>query len=181
MARSGWTRLGRDQVGLDAQRIETVVGREAAGDVAVAGGRVMDHRQPLADQRRGDRIGMAVAQQRFPYRVQRRIEILHDEETMLRILADKPRHRFREDPPGDPEPRKFMMIAGDRRFPELRDLELRQRALQAQPAARKFDQPDLGRNAALERPAARAFVGADEAHARERGGDRRLVERLGLR
>ena len=140
----------RDQIRLDAQCIEAVVGREHAGDLSVAGGGGMDLRQPPGDRNGGRRVSLALAQLVFPHRVHRRIEVFHDEQAGRRILPDHPRRRLRADPSGDPEPGEFMMVADDRRLPELRHLELRQGAFQAEPAAGQFDQPDLRGDAAVE-------------------------------
>ena len=167
-----------DQIRLDAQRVKAVVGGEVARDRGIAGRRGVDQRQPLADRSRARRIGMAVAQQMFPDRIGGGIEIFHREHPVRldprRAAAAPPPGHI---PPGDAEPGGFVMIADDRRLPELRDPEARQCALQAKPPARQFDQPDLRRHAAVERPALEPFARPAQPHAIERRPDRLPVER----
>ena len=132
-----------DQIRLDAQRIKAVVGGEVARDRGITGRRRVDARQPLADRSRARRIGLSVAQQVFPDRIGAGIEIFHREHSVRLVLPEQLRHRLRTDRPGDPEPGGFVMVADDRRLPELRDPEARQRALQTKPPARQLDEPYL--------------------------------------
>src|SRR5439155_19218158 len=115
----------------------------------------------------------------LPQGEQRRIEITHHEQRLYGVLPDQLRHRVGTDPASNPEPVPLVAVAFDRRFPELLGLEPRQGTLQTEPPPRQVDQPDIRRDAALERLAAGPLAGAEDADARERLGNRALVEVFG--
>ena len=170
-------RIAAIRYGSMRNRVKIVVGGEVARDRGIALRRSVDQGQPRADRSSARRIGMAVAQQMFPDRIGGGIEIIHREHPVRLILAEQARHRVGTYPARDAEPGGFVMIADDRRLPELRDPEARQRPLQTKLPARQFDQPDFRRHAAVQRPAFEKFARPAQPHAAERRPDRLPVER----
>ena len=129
---------GRLEVGLEADRVEDVVGRRSAaamaGSPAVAAW-IAAMRRPTSAANAD--IDMAVAQLRLPDRVARRIEIAHREEAAL--PASWPRMRGTASGtmrPAVSHPGDLVAVALDRRPPIRRDLQLRQRALDREDRAR---------------------------------------------
>src|SRR5688500_14034721 len=149
---------GGDEIGLEADGVEDGVGREEPRDVLPPGGRAVDGGERAADERRKSRVSDSLAQPLLPYRVQRRVEILHDEG----VLAAKQhlRHGTGRGLLRDAKPFVLVAVARHGRFPELRDAQPWQRALDADRAACQFHAPDVRRDPAAERFGARVLVGA---------------------
>jgi hypothetical protein len=151
--------------------VENRVGRKRGGDVGAAGAGGMDRGQPRADGGGEARIGAAIAQLAFPEPVPRRIEKCHHQRAGCRIFGKERRRRAGRGRVGEADPGGLVAIALDRRFPELRHLQARQRALHADRPGREVDAPDVRRDAAGQRGHARLFAGRDEAGAGEDGAD----------
>ena len=88
---------GRDEVGLQPDRVEDRVGREARGDLRPVRGRRVDASERVADRGCGGDVDRPVAQQRLPDRVALGRQPRHRERRPVRILADDRRHGGRDD------------------------------------------------------------------------------------
>ena len=143
-------RGGRDEVRLEANRVEDRVGRKARGDVRPVGGRRVDAAQDVADRRRPCRRStVPSAQQRLPDRIRVGRQPGHRERAGFR--GPRPGSSGTaagHDAAGDAHPFDLAAVALDRRPPVGGDLELGQRALDANDARRQFDAIDVRRNAA---------------------------------
>ena len=129
--------LGRRlQIGLQADRMKNVVRREACGDRRVAGRARMDRRDAAPDLGRRLRIDVAVAQLRLPHRIFFRREIGHGEQAGFRIMPEQFRDGIGDDAGRHLHPGRLVAVALDRRAPVGGDLELRQRTLDGEDAAR---------------------------------------------
>ena len=94
-------------------------------------------------------------------------EIVHREQACLRVLAKDARHGARQ-PAGDgAHPGRLRRVAFDRRFPQGRDLEPRQSALDAEAPLLGLDDMDVGRDAAAQRREANVLSSFQQAHAAE--------------
>src|SRR6185436_14569771 len=134
----------RHEVRLEADRMEDGIGRETLGDLGAPGGRRMDRGERGADLRSEGGACVALSQALLPYRQR---QVLHGE-CACRIVGreDARRGAGRSFARGlEPEP--LVTVALDRRFPDLRDTQARERALHAHVA----DLPDFRGDAAAER------------------------------
>jgi len=126
----------RHEVRLEADRMEDGIGRETLGDLGAPGGRRMDRGERGADLRSEGGACVALSQALLPYRQR---QVLHGE-CACRIVGreDARRGAGRSFARGlEPEP--LVTVALDRRFPDLRDTQARERALHAHVA----DLPDF--------------------------------------
>src|SRR5450830_244925 len=155
----------RDQIRLEPNGVETGAGIERGCYLGPAGGCGVNRNQPLGDRDRGFFAQDAVAQLALPVRITIGIEIVHDEEAGVPILRHKMRDRAWPDRLRRGEPLPFGVVALDRRFPNLRHLELWQGTLQAIFSRADLDAPDVGRNSAFERYAYQLVAGRKQAHA----------------
>ncbi len=156
----GVAQAGGHEVGLEADGVEDVVGRKARRH---AGGCGMDRGERAAHFGGESLVRNAVAQQGFPHGIARRVEILHDKGAFA--LREHPRHGRRRSRACCAQPLVFEAVALDRRFPELRDAQPGQRALDAHRAAGEIDPPDIRRDAAAQGLSRRGLVGAAQADA----------------
>jgi hypothetical protein len=75
-------------------------------------------------------------------------EILHREQAGFRVLAEDARNGALEPARDRAHPRRLRRVALDRRLPQGRDLEPRQRALDAETPPADLDEANVRRNAA---------------------------------
>jgi hypothetical protein len=118
----------RNEIGLETDGVEDLVGREAPGDLGVAGGGGVDAGEGGADFRGEGGIGIAAAQPLLPDRI---VEILHGEEALRVVPRQHFRRASRQRGVRRLHPEPLIAVALDRRFPQLRHAQPRQRALYA--------------------------------------------------
>ncbi len=92
-------------------------------------------------------------------------EIVHREPARLRIFAEDVWNGVRRPARNRAHIGRFRRVAFDRRLPQRGDLEPRQRALDAEAPAVRFDQRDIRGHPAGQRREADGFSRFHEAHA----------------
>ena len=115
-----------DEIGLEPDVVEDVVGREACGDIAAIGGCGVNAAQRFADPCRVRRIDGPGRELRLPRRIRLGREKFHSEAARVAVLAQEPRNGRRSDLSRDSHPLGFPSIAADGRPPFRRYLELAQ-------------------------------------------------------
>ena len=131
-----------------------------------------------ADGARRVRVGVAVAQRLLPQHVARRLEVAHHQHAEARMLAEHLGGAAGRRVLRHLHPARLVQVALDRRAPVGGDAQLRQGALGAHRPARGVDLPDVGGDAAGQRPAEqRLGAGQPELaqRLRELRGDRRSL------
>ncbi len=158
--KSGMNLRSSQEIGLEADGMEILVGVEFRGAVLVAGSRRMDARKAAADLRGEVAVGAAFGEFGFPERIA--LEQLHREAARV-IRREHFRRHARDDRVGGFHPHALVAVALDRHLPELFHPQARQRTLDADRSAAQVYAPDVGGHAARERRRGRNLVGSGEA------------------
>ena len=115
-----------DQIGIEADRMEQRVGREARGDVGASSGRGVQPAEHVADASGARCDDRALAELALPDRIPIRRKPLHREGPLGRVFRQHARGGTRSDVRGEPEPGGFESVPLDGREPVGGDLQLRQ-------------------------------------------------------
>src|SRR5260221_6660990 len=143
---------GGPEIGIEAERVEQVVGREFGGDLRITERRAMDAADDLGDRPRGARINAARQEFGLPQRIFVRRQIRDERNATLPILAQHRRRGARDDGVGAFEPADLAVVALQRNAPLVGDAELPERALRDNRAAVGVtDADDVGRDSARQR------------------------------
>ena len=104
---------------------------------------------------------------RLPQRKFGRRQVFHGEQAGRPVFAENFGNSVGQPAPDRAHPGRFRRIALDRRLPERRDLEPRQRALDAEAAPAGLDKADVRGDAARQRRDPDHLLRADEAKTTE--------------
>ena len=146
-----------DEIGLQPDRVEVVVGGEAMSEVRTVGRCGMDSAEHVADVIRYPRIDVASEQLRLPV-AKLRPEELHDEALRRIVLSNHARHGAGHNPADRAQVVDLRKHALDRDPPLLRDLEPGQRLLDAIRPRAQIDPEDARRDAASQRQRLHVFM-----------------------
>ncbi len=120
----GWAARRRQQVGLQPDRLEDGVRREAARQLGAQGRAGMDADEAVGDGGRRRRLGLAVPQDVLPQPVVGRLEIAHHQGRGRHVDEQQLGHGLRHDAVDDAHPVRLVAVALDRGLPVGPDLQL---------------------------------------------------------
>ena len=152
---------GGHQIGFQAHGIENGIGGKGFDDIRPARRRAMNGRQHAADPTGKVRIGAAVAQFQFPVRVAIFLQVSHDQQIGVLVLAQQFRHAAGKNTIDHPHPFGFVVVAFNRGAPNLFHFKLRQGAFDAKLGRGGLNPPDVRRDAAGQRLHGRLLTGLD--------------------
>ena len=156
---------GRAQVRLDADRLERGIVGEGGRNVGIGGAMRMDEAEIAPDASGEIHVHDFGEKLRLPQAMLLGREIVHREPARFRVLAKHARNGMRQPARDRPHVGRFRRIAFDRRFPQRRDLEPRQRAFDAKAPAARLDQRDVRGHPAGQRRETDGFSRFQESHA----------------
>ena len=156
---------GRAQIGLDADRLESPVMGEGCPRPGLGRAPRMDEGEVAPD--RGGEIPVDPAREKLglPQREAFGRQVVHGEQAGVGILGEHMRDGVRQPARDRAQIGRLRRVALDRRLPQRRDLEPRERPLDAEAPAAGLDEADVGRDAAGQRRDAESFSGPHEAEA----------------
>jgi hypothetical protein len=162
---------GGQQVRLQPDRIEDLIGGELPRHNRIGGRRRMNAYQPVRHGASKGRIGVAVVQLRLPQLMVRRVEEPHGQRPRGGVLAEQVRRGTWHSLIGAAHPARLIEIAAHRRPPIRSHAQLRQRPLHADRTTRQVDAPDIRRHAARQRHTSRRHLGGQQSHPPQRVQD----------